>query len=131
MRVSAYATLVSAACLLVAACATQASPAAVEPRSESEKQGWSGTASAPDAAQIADGRRIAERECSSCHAIDARSKSPNPTAPPLRDVLAMNDPDALAYRFIDAMRVGHDEMPRFDFDIRAADALIAYLESIN
>ena len=43
----------------------------------------------------------------------------------------MNDPDALAYRFIDAMRVGHDEMPRFDFDIRAADALIAYLESIN
>jgi mono/diheme cytochrome c family protein len=46
-------------------------------------------------------------------------------------MLALNDPDNLAYRLIDGMRVGHDEMPRFDFDIRAADALVAYLGTIS
>jgi hypothetical protein len=27
--------------------------------------------------------------------------------------------------------VGHDNMPRFDFDVRAADALLAYIGSIS
>jgi hypothetical protein len=29
------------------------------------------------------------------------------------------------------MRVGHNEMPLFNFDVRGADALIAYLRSIR
>jgi hypothetical protein len=29
------------------------------------------------------------------------------------------------------MRIGHDEMPLFDFNVRAADALIAYIKSIT
>lgn len=103
----------------------------VSVRSESEEKGWAGTSLEPDATQIAEGRRIAETECAVCHAIDLFSRSPNPAAPPLREVLAVNDPDSLAYRFIDALRIGHDEMPLFDFDIRAADALVAYLKSIS
>jgi len=101
-------------------------------RSESEAKGWKGAPQGTqDSELVAAGRRIAERECSSCHAIDRASRSPKPGVPPLRDVLALNDADNLAYRFIDGMRVGHDKMPRFDFDIRAADALVAYLGTIS
>jgi mono/diheme cytochrome c family protein len=128
MDAMAIAALIIPAVLAASACAGAATPSL---QSESEEQGWAGTSATPDAGQIADGRRIADAQCAVCHAVDARSRSPNPAAPPLRDVLAVYDPDNLAYRFIDALQVGHDEMPRFDFDVRAADALIAYLESIN
>lgn len=128
MYTRAIATLIILSGLAAAACAAATPPML---QSESEELGWAGTSATPDAVQIADGRRIADAQCAVCHAVDARSRSPNPAAPPLRDVLAIYDPDNLAYRFIDALQVGHDEMPRFDFDVRAADALIAYLEAIN
>lgn len=128
-RVAAAVILIQG--LLAGACAATGVPAGASLHAESEQSGWGGTGTMPDPAQIADGRRIAETECAMCHAIDARSVSPNPSALPFRDVLATNDPDQLAYRFIDAMKVGHDEMPVFDFNIPAADALIAYLKSIS
>jgi len=100
--------------------------------SESELAGWKGSKTGtPDPRDIAEGERIAQRECSSCHAIDRTSVSPNPGAPPFRDVLFLNDSNWVAYRLIDAVRMGHDNMPLFDFDVRSADALIAYIESIE
>lgn len=115
-----------AACLL-AACQSPEQRA----DGEAESRGWAGAPLDASPEQIAAGRQIAERECAQCHAIDQTSQSPNEAAPPLRDVLAINDADNLAYRFIEAMRVGHDEMPLFDFDVRSADALIAYIASIS
>lgn len=117
---------VVAAALLLAAC--QSGPPA---SGEAEAKGWPGAAVSADPAQIEAGKAIAEKQCAQCHAIDRASRSTNPAAPPLRDVLAVNDADNLAYRFIEAMRVGHDEMPVFDFDVRAADALVAYIASIS
>ena len=125
------------AVVLAAQAASCAAPAEDSGRdlmahSESEATGWKGVdLDSQDPLQIATGREIAEQQCVSCHAIDRHSPSPNRDAPPLRDVLTVNDPDRLAYRFIDALRVGHDEMPLFDFDVRSADALIAYLQSIS
>lgn len=114
----------------VVGCASQQDD--VLARSESEATGWPGVnLDGKDPLQVAAGRDVAEKQCASCHAIDRTSASPNRNAPPLRDVLAVNDPDRLAYRFIDAMRVGHDEMPLFDFDVRSADALIAFIQSIS
>lgn len=114
----------------VVGCASQQDD--VLARSESEATGWPGVnLDGKDPLQVAAGRDVAEKQCASCHAIDRTSASPNRSAPPLRDVLAVNDPDRLAYRFIDAMRVGHDEMPLFDFDVRSADALIAFIQSIS
>jgi cytochrome c len=84
-----------------------------------------------DPALAADGRRIAVRECSSCHAIDDQRLSPRPEAPPLLSILWGYDPDMLAEDLIEGIRVGHDDMPHFDFDVRAADALVAYLKSIE
>ncbi len=100
--------------------------------SESGAAGWPGAGErTPDPAMIAAGRDLARRECSSCHAIDRTSASPRKGAPPLRDVLSVYESDNLAYRFIEGMRVGHDEMPVFDFDVRGADALIAYIGTIS
>lgn len=100
-------------------------------RSESEASGWPGVTDHPAVGAVAAGRRIAVEHCAECHSIDRTSASPNIAAPPLRDVLAINDEDSLAYRLIDGMAVGHGDMPIFDFDIRAADDLIAYIESIT
>jgi cytochrome c len=84
-----------------------------------------------DDGQIAAGRQIAVRDCSSCHALDADSTSPRPSAPPLKKALWRYNEDALATHLIEAIRVGHGDMPVFDFSVIGADALIAYLRSIR
>ena len=105
---------------------------AVTAQSESERVGWKGGGSAaPDARTIAEGRRIAQSKCASCHSIDQSSVSPNPGAPAFRDFVFLNEPDWVAYRLIDGMRLGHDSMPLFDFDVRSADALMAYISTLN
>jgi mono/diheme cytochrome c family protein len=119
--------LLSLGLVLMGGCATEPTT----PASEAEREGWPGSTVEIRLDDVAAGKIIAQRECASCHAIDAYSTSRNLSAPPLREVLAINDPDFLAYRFIDAMRVGHDEMPLFDFDVRSADALVAYIKSIS
>ena len=128
-RLSAWrgAVVAGAALVVLAACVSAMPPA----DGEAEASGWPGVALNADPAQVAAGRQIAERECAQCHAIERTGKSPKPEAPPLRNVLAVNDAESLAYRFIEAMRVGHDAMPLFDFDVRAADALIAYIATIS
>lgn len=100
---------------------TVASCAGVEPRSQ-----WDSDAGLTEA-----GRQVAVDQCSSCHAIDHGAMSPLPQAPPMSTLLGRYDPDMLANDLIEGIRVGHDEMPRFDFNIMATDALIAYLKSIE
>jgi mono/diheme cytochrome c family protein len=120
------------AVILAVALGSCATSAADGVQSETAAAGWKGDRPGPpDQAEVDQGRRIAERTCASCHAIDRKSASPRPGAPPLRDVLALYEADNLAYRFIEGMRVGHDDMPLFDFDVRTADALIAYIGTIS
>ena len=102
------------------------------PASETAAVGWRGDKTGrPDPADVIRGRQVAERECSACHAIDRTSRSPKAGAPPLREVLVLYEADNLAYRFIEGMRVGHDDMPLFDFDVRTADILVAYIGTIS
>ncbi|MDP3739254.1 MAG: cytochrome c [Hyphomonadaceae bacterium] len=102
------------------------------PVSETAAVGWPGDKTGRlDPADVVRGRQIAERECAACHAIDRTSSSPKAGAPPLRDVLGLYEADNLAYRFIEGMRVGHDDMPLFDLDVRTADTLIAYIGTIS
>lgn len=95
-----------------------------------EELGWTIPRDQDDPRLVEPGRQIAQGICSSCHAIDATSASPRRDAPPLREVLRTYPSDLLAERFIEGVRVGHDDMPRFDFNVLAADSLIAYLKSI-
>ncbi len=96
--------------------------------SEDETRGAFSTA---EADLVATGRGLAVRECSSCHAIDQEMKSPRAEAPAMRTLLSRYDPDMLAEDLIEGVRVGHDDMPFFDFNVMAADALVAYLKSID
>jgi mono/diheme cytochrome c family protein len=77
------------------------------------------------------GRQLVEQSCASCHAIDDQTRSPHPDAPPMNTLLSRYNPDKLADDLIAGIRVGHDDMPLFDFNVIAADSLIAYLESIS
>jgi mono/diheme cytochrome c family protein len=91
-----------------------------------DKHAWDG-----DEGQVEAGRLVAVEQCSSCHAVDRDMMSPRPGAPPMSTLLSRYDPEMLANDLIEGIRVGHDDMPHFDFNIIATDALIAYLKSIE
>ncbi len=78
----------------------------------------------------ADGRDIAEAQCAGCHAVGANGDSPNPTSPPFRTVLSRYRADVLRDELIAGIQVTHP-MPNFQFNPQGADALIAYLQSIQ
>jgi cytochrome c len=86
---------------------------------------------ATDAAQIDDGRTIAEGNCAACHAIGRTGDSPNPAAPLFRSLLSRYKAEVLANELIQGMRVAHAPMPQFQFNPAAADSLIAYLRSVQ
>ena len=107
MKNLAFAVL---AALTLSACATDATPT--------------------DAALAADGRDIAEAQCAACHAIGAYGDSPLAAAPRFRTVLSRYREDVLKEELIAGIRVTHP-MPEFQFNPQSADALIAYMRSIQ
>lgn len=103
--------IIVAAALLLGACAAQ-------------------EAQPSQAALAADGREIAEAQCARCHAIGPYGESPAPEAPPFRYALARYDSDVLEEELIQGIQVAHP-MPEFQFNPQGADALIAYMQSIQ
>jgi len=83
------------------------------------------------AAQIEDGRAIAEGNCAACHAIGAKGDSPNPLAPRFRSLLSRYKAEVLETELNEGMRVAHAPMPQFQFKPEATEALIAYLRSVQ
>jgi mono/diheme cytochrome c family protein len=132
MRVNLVVLIAMGTALLTSCAVAGPGQGGSQAQSETAAAGWQGDKTGrPEPSDIERGRQIAERECSSCHAVDRTSRSPKAGAPPLREVLGLYEADNLAYRFIEGMRVGHDDMPLFDFDIRTADVLIAYIGTIS
>lgn len=85
----------------------------------------------PSQAQMAqDGRDIAEAQCAACHAIGDYGASPVAEAPVFRTLLSRYRSDVLEEELIQGIRVAHP-MPEFQFNPQGADALIAYLRSIQ
>lgn len=85
---------------------------------------------ATDAALAQDGRDIAEAQCAACHAVGEFGDSPMAQAPPFRVLLSRYRADVLEEELISGIRVAHP-MPDFQFNPQGADALIAYLRSIQ
>jgi hypothetical protein len=54
-----------------------------------------------------------------------------PAAPAFEGLLQRYNSSMLTDHLIEGIRVGHDEMPVFDFDVRTTDALIAYLKWLD
>lgn len=82
------------------------------------------------AALTDDGRAIAEAQCAGCHAIGEYGDSPNAAAPVFRTILSNYRADVLEEELIQGIQVAHP-MPDFQFNAQGADALIAYLQSIQ
>lgn len=79
---------------------------------------------------LEDGRNRAEVNCAPCHAVGLKEASPNPDAPPFRDIqkrypmLTLRDPVSRGLAW------PHKDMPRFNFTGEEIDGLIAFIGSL-
>src|SRR5580765_7551035 len=82
----------------------------------------SATTSAPpafDQTSIDNGRFLAERECSACHATGIAGPSPRRDAPPFRHVLGRYHADTLEAELVQGIKLGHPDMPQFQLNPKA------------
>jgi len=77
------------------------------------------------------GKDIAQGLCSRCHAIETTGESPLPAAPRFRSLDGRTDLSKLAQRIRGGLLTGHEDMPMFRFDRDDADAMVAYIRSIQ
>lgn len=77
------------------------------------------------------GFELLRSNCARCHAIDADSLSPEPKAPPFRDVVKKYNPDDLEEALTEGIVTGHNKMPVFSFSPEDATAIIAYLDTLQ
>ncbi|HVK81906.1 MAG TPA: c-type cytochrome [Verrucomicrobiae bacterium] len=110
------------ASFVLAACAAQSEPARPNPDAVSVGRELETLAN--------DGRAIAEAQCAGCHAIGEYGASPVPEAPVFRTILTRYRADVLEEEMIQGIQVNH-RMPDFQFNPQGADALIAYLRSVQ
>lgn len=83
------------------------------------------------AADVAFGQIIAERDCSSCHAIGREGDSPFEGAPRWRDLHNRFDVADLGESLAEGISVGHEAMPTRAYEPADVQALIAYLKSLE
>lgn len=103
--------------LALAACA-QTSPPSAAP-------------AAGQSANVAEGQRLAEINCSRCHAIGTSGDSRHPMAPPFRTLSRDYPVGALQEAFAEGILVGHRDMPEFRLEPDQIDNLLAYIESVQ
>lgn len=74
---------------------------------------------------------ILRSNCASCHAIDQVSLSPEPKAPPFRDVVKKYQPEALEEALAEGIVTGHERMPEFGFEPEQVASIVAYLDTLK
>jgi len=77
------------------------------------------------------GQEIAQGLCSQCHAIGRSGDSPHAAAPRFRALEDRIDLSKLSRRIREGLLTGHEDMPMFRFDRDDADAMVAYIRSIQ
>lgn len=86
---------------------------------------------APTAGNIAEGQRLAEINCASCHAIGTSGESPNPLSPPFRTFSRNYPVNRLEEAFAEGILVGHPSMPEFRLEPAQIEDLLGYIQSIQ
>lgn len=84
-----------------------------------------------DAAQLALGKSIAVRDCSSCHAIGDIGSSPLKAAPKFRELYKQFDVGDLSEALAEGIVVGHGPMPVWVYEPEEVAALVSYLKSLE
>lgn len=89
------------------------------------------TPAAPAPDPVREGRALVEANCAVCHATGRKGASPNREAPPFRRLSARYPVEQLQEALAEGILVGHPAMPTFEFSEDQADAIIAYIRSIQ
>jgi len=110
---AAFVALAAWGCLAVAVAQTPAQP---QPE--------------PSESSVARGERLVGEKCAGCHATGRTGVSPNPKAPPFREVGKLYPPEHLAEALAEGIVTGDKDMPEFKFEPRDVDAIIDYLEEM-
>ncbi len=90
-----------------------------------------GPALAGDAESAFRGKRIAEANCSDCHAIAQFDVGANPKAPPFRKMGERRPLEGLREDIAGDLFLRHAVMPDFRPDAQQADDIVTYMESIQ
>lgn len=82
-------------------------------------------------AAVERGFRLAQANCSPCHAIGAAGDSPNAFAPRFRDLGALEPDRSMEEIFAKGLLVGHPDMPRFGMRGPEQNDILAYLATMR
>ena len=77
------------------------------------------------------GADIARRNCGMCHAIGTEGPSPNPAAPPFRELGKRYPLENLQEALAEGILTGHPAMPEFRFSPAQINQLIQYMKAIQ
>ena len=77
------------------------------------------------------GEALLSRHCAMCHALGRAGSSPNPIALPLRELERKHSAVSMREALASGLTGGHPDMPRFAFEPREIDEIIAYFRAIR
>lgn len=82
------------------------------------------------AADIRAGKALVAANCGGCHAIGGTGASPNPQAPPFREVMTRYPAADLEESLAEGIVTGHNDMPEFELDPDAIADVVAYMDAL-
>ncbi len=83
------------------------------------------------AANIAQGRRLAQANCARCHSIDKAGPSPLSIAPPFRTLHERYPVEDLEEPLAEGIMTGHPSMPVFRFEPDQIADFIGFLKTLE
>jgi tetratricopeptide (TPR) repeat protein len=93
--------------------------------------GVAGNLTAESEAFAQNGKKLAEKNCSWCHAIGSSGESPNAKAPQFRTIQSRHPLVTLREPLSRGVAAPHDQMPRFQLTNREIDEIVAYINSLK
>ena len=81
--------------------------------------------------RVREGKELAERNCSGCHAVGAQGNSPNERAPRFRNLRFLYPLVALREPITRGIAAPHDQMPQFMVSDEQIDTIVAYINSLS
>ncbi len=83
----------------------------------------------PADSPVSEGHAIAARHCAQCHAIGPAGRSRHTEA--FRRLSELYPLEGLEEALVEGLMTGHSDMPEFKLEPDSANALLAYLQSIQ
>lgn len=106
-------------------------PSLVEARDGLQRLGAVEAVATETEQRVRQGKTLAEKNCSSCHAVGFDGDSPNKDAPEFRNLNRRHPLYWLRVPTAQAIRATHEKMPKFDLSIEELDTVVAYIYNLS